>query len=235
MIFSFSGSLRLFLVCPCCVCICNPLRVSSWPSTLILSLRVKHQRLSLCIQPQLFVVVVSMWATFWLGSATWHDLGGEFSVLPLSFHCFSAFWGLETLPCPACEEFLSVQKLFLQDSLTRLQVPILKSFVSIFVFSFCLTSFRGDWFAFLEGWGPLPVFTRYSMGVVPHADYFFFIFVGGEVISPSYSSTNLNLHPPKSVLFKWKLKYGSFFFFLFIFSIQIYCHHSLKLLRNSYI
>ena len=130
----------------------------------------------------------------------------------------SEVWNLS--PDPACEEFLSVQKLFLQDSLPRLQVPILKSFVSIFVFSFCLTSFWGDWFAFLEGWSPLPVFTRYSKGVVPHADDFFFIFVGGEVISPSYSSTNLNLQPPKSVLFKWKLNYGSFFFFLFSFGLQ---------------
>ena len=90
-----------------------------------------------------------------------------------------------------------MQKLFLQDSLTRLQVPILKSFVSIFVFSFCLTSFRGDWFAFLEGWGPLPVFTRYSMGVVPHADYFFFYICGRRSDLPILFLHKLESPPPK--------------------------------------
>ena len=45
-----------------------------------------------------------------------------------------------------------------------------KSFVSRFVFILCPISFLGDWFAFLDIWGPPPAFKICSVGVAPHAD-----------------------------------------------------------------
>ena len=50
------------------------------------------------------------------------------------------------------------------------QVPIPKSYVSLFVFILCPVSFLGDWFAFLDIWGPLPAFSICSVEVAPHAD-----------------------------------------------------------------
>lgn len=52
------------------------------------------------------------------------------------------------------------------------QVPIPNSFVSHFVFIFCSTSFQGDWFAFLKVWGPLSMFSKCSVEIVPQADGF---------------------------------------------------------------
>ena len=51
-----------------------------------------------------------------------------------------------------------------------------------FVFTFCPTWFWGDWFVFLEVWGPLPVFRCY-VGIVPHADDFL-IYLWGRRWSP---------------------------------------------------
>ena len=48
-----------------------------------------------------------------------------------------------------------------------------------------------------EVWVPLPVFRSCSMGIVPHA-MVFYVFVGENVASPSYSSTI----PPHSCVLK---------------------------------
>lgn len=215
MIFSsFSGSLRLFLVFPCCICICNPLRVSSWPLTLILSLKAKHEDWASVPSPTLCGRPVSKWATFWLGSAAWHDLCGELFVLPSEFpllHCLLKFRNSPLI--------LPVRSFWVCRKLSSSRfLPRLGPHPEILCLHFCLyllphLILREIGFAFLEGWGPLPVFHKIFYGSCSTYRWFLYIFVGGEVISPSYySSTNLNLHPPKSVPFKWKLNYGSFFF-----------------------
>ena len=45
-----------------------------------------------------------------------------------------------------------------------------KSFVSLFAFMFCSTSFQRDWFAFLGIWGPPPVFRSCFVEIAPHTD-----------------------------------------------------------------
>ena len=75
------------------------------------------------------------------------------------------------------------------------QGPVLSSFVFHFVFIFFTVSLQGDWFAFLEIWGPLPAFRRCSVGIVPHADDFYDIFVGEKAVSLFYSSTILKVSP----------------------------------------
>ena len=60
-------------------------------------------------------------------------------------------------------------------------------------FIFCPTSFWGDWLALLEVCGPLLVFRRCSVAVVPHADEFLMGLQGYGMISPSYPSAILKV------------------------------------------
>ena len=70
-------------------------------------------------------------------------------------------------------------------------VPILLSL--FFSFFFCPTHVRGDFLAFWEISGLLPAFSRCSVGVVPHVDVIFDVFMGRKVISTSYSSAILKV------------------------------------------
>ena len=54
------------------------------------------------------------------------------------------------------------------------------SFVSIFSFFLCPTQVCGEFLAFWEVGGLLPVFSRYSVGVVPHVDVFLMYLWGGR-------------------------------------------------------
>ena len=79
----------------------------------------------------------------------------------------------------------SVWKLFLlHRSLPEVQVPSY-SFVSVFSFLFCPTQVRGEgpFLAFWEVWGLLPVFSRCSVGAVPHVDVFL-MYLWGRRWSP---------------------------------------------------
>ena len=53
-------------------------------------------------------------------------------------------------------------------------------FVYVFSFFFCPTQVRGDFLDFWEVWGLLPVFSRCSVGVVPHVDVFLMYLWGGR-------------------------------------------------------
>ena len=64
------------------------------------------------------------------------------------------------------------------------------SFVSVFSCFFCPTQVRGEFLAFWEVWGLLPVFNRCSAGVVPHVDVFLMYLWGGRW------SPRLTLPPP---------------------------------------
>ena len=89
-----------------------------------------------------------------------------------------------------------MQKIFLlHDFLPPDKGPVLSSLVFHFVFIFCAVSLQGDWFAFLEIWGPLPAFRRCSVGIVLHADDFYDIFLGEKAVFPFYSSTVLKVSP----------------------------------------
>ena len=54
------------------------------------------------------------------------------------------------------------------------------SFVSVFSFFFGPTQVCGEFLAFWEVWGLLPVFSRCSVGVVPHVDVFLVYLWGGR-------------------------------------------------------
>ena len=100
----------------------------------------------------------------------------------------------------ACERFLSVWKLFLlHESLPWVHFPVLKSFVSLFKnFTFCPTSFWGDWLAFFGSLGSsasIQVFCR-SCSICTWSFHVF----GGSVISPSYSSTILKVPSPQGFI-----------------------------------
>ena len=80
------------------------------------------------------------------------------------------------------------------------------SFVSVFSFFFCPTQVHGDFLAFWEVWGLLPVFSRCSVGVVPHVDVFLMYLWGGRwsprlIPLPSWRSPR-----PQSEVFKSLLK-----------------------------
>ena len=51
---------------------------------------------------------------------------------------------------------------------------------SFVCFFFCPTQVRGEFLAFWEVWGLLPVFSRCSAGVVPHVDVFLMYLLGGR-------------------------------------------------------
>ena len=73
-----------------------------------------------------------------------NDLCGKlFSFcLPSTFHCAPHLRFLSSLLSSPMREFLRVWKLFLfHNSLPRVQVPLLKFFVSFFIFIFCPISF----------------------------------------------------------------------------------------------
>ena len=69
------------------------------------------------------------------------------------------------------------------------------SFVSVISFFFCPTQVRGEFLAFLEVGRFLPAFSGYSVGAVPRVDVFL-MYLGGKMISASYSSAIL---PPSPV------------------------------------
>ena len=70
------------------------------------------------------------------------------------------------------------------------------SFVSVFSFFFCPTQVRGEFLAFWEVWGLLTVFSRCSVGVVPHVDVFLMYLWGGRwspclTLPPSWRSPSI--------------------------------------------
>ena len=72
----------------------------------------------------------------------------------------------------------SVWKLFLlHSSLPEVQVP---SLFFCLCFFFCPTQVRGEFLAFWEVWGPMPAFSRCSVGVVPHVDVWLMYLWGGK-------------------------------------------------------
>ena len=92
-----------------------------------------------------------------------------------------------------CRNFSS----FTTPSPAGISVP--KSFVSLFVFILCPTSFWRDWFSFLGIWDPLSTFRNCSVGVAPHSDHSL-MFLWGRKWSP-YPIFLLSLeHPPKFFL-----------------------------------
>ena len=86
--------------------------------------------------------------------------------------CYAALWDSKAPHWPhlwegflLCRNFSS----FTTPSLGGVSVP--KSFVSLFVFILCPTSFWRDWFSFLGIWDPLSAFRKCSVGVAPHWDH----------------------------------------------------------------
>ena len=77
---------------------------------------------------------------------------------------------------PTVRRFSIAWKLLLfHNSLPRTALhPYLKSFVFIFIFIFCPTSFWRDWFTFLGIWDPLPVFS-YFVEVALHAELLMYL------------------------------------------------------------
>ena len=60
---------------------------------------------------------------------------------------------------------------------------------------------RGEFFAFLEAWGLLPVFSRCSVGVVPHVDVFLMYLWGGRWSPPHLTPPpSWSTHPPQYIL-----------------------------------
>ena len=82
------------------------------------------------------------------------------------------------------------------------QVPIPKSYVSLFVFILCPVSFLGDWFAFLDIWGPLPAFSICSVEVAPHADDILMYIWEGESGLPILFLCHLGTVPFSTGCFK---------------------------------
>ena len=90
-----------------------------------------------------------------------------------------------------CRNFSS----FTTPSLGGVSVP--KSFVSLFVFIFCPTSFWRDWFSFLGIWGSAVSIQKVFCGSCSTLRSFFDVFIGEKVVSLSYSSSILEA-PSKS-------------------------------------
>ena len=124
------------------LCHTNFLRVPLWQPTLVFSLSSDPQSLSLGTQTPL-ALGVSMWEVSWLESAVrqW-PLGWIFSVLPLEHLLHSSLEFRGSLLNTPMRRSPSVRKLFLlHNSLPDMQVPILKTYVYLFVFIFFTTTF----------------------------------------------------------------------------------------------
>ena len=121
------------------------------------------------------------------------------------------------------------------------------SFVSVFSFLFCPTHVRGDFLAFWEVWGLLPVFSRCSVGVVPCIDEFLMYLWGGRwspLLTPLPSSrsphlflsilnnknmerhANVSHYNPLYVLILW---YFASYFWCLMISGQKDCNYSIFL------
>ena len=121
-------------------CCTSPLRVSSWQSTMVLSLGsdTRAWALALCVPPS--PMCTSMWATSQVEVLFRNKLCGEFSSFCLlGTFCCAPLWGSEVPSCPhlwrgfwVCENFL------LHDSLPRVQVPVQKYFSLFLSSSFAL-------------------------------------------------------------------------------------------------
>lgn len=125
-------------------------------------------------------------------------------------HCIP-LWGSERSPRARVKEFPDLWQFSSFMTPFPVQVSIPNSFVSHFVFIFCSTSFQGDWFAFLKVWGPLLVFSRCSVGIVPQADGFLIYLMWRRRWSHHFISPNHLLKlPPLSCFFiaSWIQKCG---------------------------
>lgn len=105
-------------------------------------------------------VVNSLWFALWTPSHT-TALYSEFPKLPIPMMGFS-----------------NVQKLSFTTPFLREQVPVLKSFVSFHIFTFCPTSFEGDWLAFSEIC--LLSLRSCCLGILPYSDKLSMYLWGGR-------------------------------------------------------
>ena len=188
MISRLSGRPRLSpgLLQLCCT---SPLRLSSQPLTPVLSLESDPQILSLT--PHL---VPSHWGGheekhLRLGSACWcWSLCWILSFLPsvhLLLHSLLRFWS-SPYPCPwgsfqVCRNFSSFAAPRCPQGADSILIPL-----SVFFFFFLfLLPYSVMWrlACLFEVWGFPPAFSRYSVGVVPHADVFL-MYLWGERWSP---------------------------------------------------
>ena len=136
--------------------------------------------------PYLFWAHSSMWGTSHLEIAIWCDFCGAFSWCCFLLRFLNLLW----------DSFLLCGNLSFTTPFTK-QVYFLKTFVILFVFILCPTSFQGDWLPSLDIWSPPPAFTSCSLGVTPHADDLCGgdVLVGEKMVSPCYSSVILEPHP----------------------------------------
>ena len=155
------------------LCCTSPLRLSSQPLTPVLSLESDPQILSLTQH-----LVPSCWVRhaekhLRLGSA---GLCAEFSPFCLLCTCCcTPFWGSEAPHIPALEEVSKCAATFLPSQLPpQGSDPILIPLSVFFFFFLFLLPYSAMWrlACLFEVWGFQPAFSRYSIGVVPHADVF---------------------------------------------------------------
>ena len=138
---------------------------------------------------------------WWLRAFSRFSAGNHYSVWFLCwfffFFGYAALWDSKAPHWPhlwegflLCRNFSS----FTTPSPAGVSVP--KSFVSLFVFILCSTSFWRDWFSFLGIWDPPSAFRNCSVGVAPHSDHSL-MFLWGRKWSP-YPILLLSWeHPPK--------------------------------------
>ena len=104
--------------------------------------------------PYLFWAHSSMWGTSHLEIAIWCDFCGAFSWCCFLLRFLNLLW----------DSFLLCGNLSFTTPFTK-QVYFLKTFVILFVFILCRTSFQGDWLPSLDIWSPPPAFTSCSLGL----------------------------------------------------------------------
>lgn len=148
-------------------------------------------------------VSVGLWDASHLGSAIRQDLCSGFSsfcfqsIFRCACHC-NPLWDPNAPADLACEG-VSFSLFLLHDSLSRVQVPIPKSFVSLFIFIFCPTNFwRLD--CLFGSLGSPGACRRCSVGVIPQADEFWCICEGEDDL-PVLSLCHLESPPCLKILF----------------------------------
>ena len=106
-------------------------------------------------------------------------------------------------PSPPVKGLPNVWKLSLLHS--SLPEVLVSPLFFCLCFFFCPTQVRGEFLAFWEVWGLLPVFSRCSVGAVPHADIVLMYLWGGRW-SPRLSPLPSWRSSLICVFLKWKLK-----------------------------
>ena len=145
------------------LCHISPLRLSSWHSSPVLTLRTNDATYASLTSPHSLLVDTSIWAPFPLVIA-------DRPILCGCFHPnYFALWGFKAPHWHTCERVSCCLETYRPWLPPQDWAPSLNPLSLFSSFIFCPTSFQRDWAAFLGVWSPPPAFSGF-VEVVPYSN-----------------------------------------------------------------